>query len=280
MKALFSRQSIIIASAAVLIAVITIVSVNVFSSPGPVTGVANAISSPIRALASSVTGTFERIYESIYRYDNLMVEYDRVVKEIANLRRDYRESIQLADENEQLRLMLGFRERHAGFDHQLALVRNYGGSNWTSSFTINLGSANSDIMGGNPVITEYGVLIGQVTDVGATQSTVVTVLDTTFSAGAYIGEGEDDATVKGDFNLMRTGFIMLDHFNDDLIIIPGDSIYTSGKGGVFPAGLVVGEVVEVHRHSTGVGRYATVRPLRGIDALTRVFVITGFEKTE
>ena len=280
MKALFSRQSMIIASAAVLIAVITIVSVNVFSSPGPVTGLANAISSPVRALASTVTGTFERIYYSIYRYDDLMAEYDRVVTENANLRRDFRESILLREENDQLRALLGFSERHASLDRELAIVRSSGGSNWSSSFTINRGNANSAIERGNAVISESGVLIGQVTDVGATYSTVVTVLDTTFKAGAYIGEGDADATVKGDFNLMRSGLIMLDHFDDDLIIIPGDTIVTSGKGSVFPAGLVVGEVVEVRRHNTGVGRYATVRPLRGIDALTMVFVITGFDISE
>jgi len=270
----------IIASAAVLIAVITIVSVNVFSSPGPVTGLANAISSPVRALASTVTGTFERIYYSIYRYDDLMAEYDRVVTENANLRRDFRESILLREENDQLRALLGFSERHASLDRELAIVRSSGGSNWSSSFTINRGNANSAIERGNAVISESGVLIGQVTDVGATYSTVVTVLDTTFKAGAYIGEGDADATVKGDFNLMRSGLIMLDHFDDDLIIIPGDTIVTSGKGSVFPAGLVVGEVVEVRRHNTGVGRYATVRPLRGIDALTMVFVITGFDISE
>ena len=281
MKALFTRQSIIIASAAVLIAVITIVSVNVFSSPGPVTGLANAISSPVRALASSVTSTFERIYASIYRYDNLMAEYERVVMENTQLRQNTREATLIADENAQLRAMLGFRERHADFEKsELAVVRGGSGSNWSSSFTVNRGHANSEIQRGDAVITEYGVLIGQVTDVGATISTVVTVLDTTFSAGAYIGEGDAAATVKGDFNLMRVGLIMLDHFDDDLVIIPGDSIVTSGAGGVFPAGLIVGEVVEVHSHSTGVGRYATVRPLRGIDALSIVFIITGFEVSE
>jgi rod shape-determining protein MreC len=73
---------------------------------------------------------------------------------------------------------------------------------------------------------------------------------------------------------------MLDHIDDDQIVLPGDTVVTSGVGEVFPAGLIVGEVIEVLRHNTGVGRYATVRPTRVIDAISEVFIITGFEPSE
>ena len=280
MKALVNKKSVLIASVAVLIAMITIFSVNVYNSPGPVTGLANMISRPIRELSSTVTGIFERIYASTYRYDDLMADYERVVRTLADYERNERESEDLANENAWLRTQLGFRQRHPDYDSDYAMVIGGSGSNWSSSFTIDLGYANSSIMSGNAVITEYGVLIGQVTDVAATNATVVTVLDTTFSAGAFVGAGDGRATVKGDFNLMRAGLIMLDHIDDDQIVMQGDSVVTSGAGSVFPAGLIVGEVLEVHRHDTGIGRYATVRPTRVIDAISEVFIITGFEPSE
>jgi len=279
MKALVNKKSIIIASVAVLIAVITIVSVNVFNHSGPVTGLANTFSRPIRELSSTVTGIFERIYASIYRYDELLIDYERLARENAIFRRNDRESEILAAENATLRTQLGFRQRNPDYDSDYAVVKNRTGSNWSSSFTINIGYANSNIVSGNAVITEYGVLIGQVTDVAATTATVVTILDTTFSAGAFVGEGENRATVKGDFNLMRAGLLMLDHIDDDQVVLPGDQVVTSGLSGIFPSGLIVGDVIEVHRHSTGVGRYATVRPTRVIDAITEVFIITGFESS-
>ena len=274
MKALINKKSILIVSIAVLIAVITIFSVNVFSSAGPVTGLANTISRPVRALSSNVTSIFERIYASTYRYNELLEDYERVVRENADYQRNLQESEDLAAENATLRTQLGFRLRHPNYVSDHAMVRGWSGSNWSSSFAIDIGYANSNIVSGNAVITEYGVLIGKVTEVSATESTVVTVLDTTFSAGAIVGDGT--ATVKGDFNLMRAGLIMLDHIDDDQIVLRGDSVVTSG-GGVFPAGLIVGEVLDVHRHDTGVGRYATVRPTRIIDTISEVFVITGFE---
>ena len=281
MKTFLNRKTIVIAAIAVLIAITTIVSVNAFNSSGPVTGLANMITRPVRALASQVAGVFESIYASAYKYDNLMKEHEELLTRLVELESNYQESRELAEENEQFRALLGFRERHSGYEQELATIHDWSGSNWSSSFTIDIGYANSTIERGNAVVTEYGVLIGQVTDVGAVTSTVISVLDTTFSAGARIGNTTGSATMKGDFSLMRSGLLMLDFFDDEHIVLTGDSVFTSGTGSVFPAGLIVGEIVEVLRHPTGVGRYATVKPLRDLDnTRSIVFVITGFEQTD
>ena len=275
-KTLVSKRTIIIASTSIIIAVITIVSVNVMGSGGPVTGFANIVSRPIRALAATVAHTFENIYASIYRYDNLMADYERALMTITEYERTYRESAEIAEENALLRAAMMFGERHAGYQSEQMILANWSADNWSSSFTVNRGYMNSAIKNGDGVATEYGVLIGQVKEVSAATSIIVTVLDTTFSASAFVGDSGATATIKGDFTHMRNGLLMLDHIDDDLIVLPGDLVVTSGHGGVFPSGLVVGEVIEVLRHNTGIGRYATVKPMREIDTITYVFVITDF----
>jgi len=277
MKALLNRQSIIIASVAVGFAIIAFFSVTFFDSTGPVTNVGNTITRPIRTAASNVTGVFERIYASVNRYDELRADYERLVAENARLSTEVREHGNLMEEIIQLRLQLEFRERNPDFDTEIARFQSWAGSNWTSAFTINRGYANSVIENGNVVITEDGILIGRITSVGATTSTVLTIFDTTFSASAFIGDGDGSATIRGDFNLMRSELMILDHIDDDQIVRVGDSIVTSGRGGAFPRGLIVGEVVEINMHPTGIGRYAVVRPARVFDLLQEVFVITAFE---
>ena len=280
MKAFLNKKTIIIAAIAVLIAIISIVSVNLFNSGGPVTGLANAVSKPIKSLVLSVARSFESIYNAIYKYEELQESYEEALKDIATKQLAYRESSDLLSEVNRLRKLLGFVERNEGHVTEEAVVENWGSNNWSSTFTIKKGYANSvtEIARGNSVITESGVLIGQITEVGALTSTVVTVIDTTFSAGAFVGEGEGTVTVKGDFSLMSSGQLMLDHLSEDIIVLPGDSVVTSGGGGVFPIGLVIGEVVEVNRHSSGIGRYAVVRPMRAIDnSITDVYVITSFD---
>ena len=280
MKALLTKKTIVIASLAVLIAVITIVSVNVFNSSGPVTGVALAVTRPIRSLALTVVRTFENIYSSIYKYEDLQKQYEEALKALADTHLANRDSDRLLQENIMLRAHLGFRERHAAIETEEAMVVDWSSANWASSFTINRGFANSEttVAQGNSVVTEYGVLIGQIVSVSAETSTVVTVLDTTFSASVYVGDGEEMATVKGDFALMSSGLLMLDYISDDLVVLPGDSVVTAGTSGIFPANLVIGEVEEVLRHSTGIGRYATIKPMRTIDiTLMNVYVITSFD---
>ena len=283
MKVLLTRKTIVIAAIAVLIAIVTIVSVNVFNSGGPVTSLANAVARPFKELALSVARTFESIYSSINRYEALQAEHEETLEKLATIQRAYHESDDLLRQNNEYRALLDFRERHTDHDYEEATVENWSSNNWVSSFTISKGYANSDkpIARGNSVITPYGVLIGQVTDVGATKSTVVSVLDTTFSASAYVGDGGDiPVTVKGDFSLMHSGLLMLDHLSEDLVVLPGDSVVTSGIGSVFPVGLVIGEVVEILTHNTGVGSYATVMPMRAIDiSILNVYVITSFDTT-
>ena len=285
MKALITRRSIIIASAAVLIAIIAIVSVNVFSSAGPVTGIANTMTRPVRALASTVARTFETIFSAIYRYDELLARNAELERIIVERELDFRESEALAAENALLRDLLEFRERHGGWIEEVATLEGWTADNWSSSFIINKGYTNSEIKSGDAVATEYGALIGQVSEVGAISSTVITLIDTTFSAAVYIGgdgtaETDAKATVKGDFAQMRSGLLILDYIDDELVVNHGDMIVTSGLWGVFPPGLTVGNIETVYTHTSGIGRYATVRPMQDVMTINNVIVIIDFENPE
>jgi len=285
MKALITKRSIIIASTAFLIALISIISVNVFNSAGPVTGVAYTITRPIRTLVSSVARTFGNIYAANYRYEELEARNDQLARDITRLQASARDVVALEEENDRLRAALEMRDRYEDYDQVMATLVNWNADNWSSSFIINIGYTNSDIARGMPVATEYGVLIGQVSDVGATQSTVITVLDTTFSVAVYVGgESADDsdgtATARGDFAQMRNGLLTIDHIDEGVAVTPGSTVVTSGHGGVFPPGLTVGEVVRVFPHSSGIGRYATVMPRREIEAVRTMFVIIDFENPE
>jgi len=280
MKTLFTKKTIIIAACAVIIAVITLVSVNAFGTGGPVTGLANAVSRPLKTWASAIARTFENIYGSIYRYENLVVEYEDLQKELERLRETSREASDLEAEVKRLHALFGFSERNSGHVYESAQIVSPSSSNWSSTYTISRGSENSDISPGNSVITEYGVLLGRISDVGATTSTFVSVLDTTFSASVLIGENGASATAKGDFSYMSQGLLTLDHITGDHPVLPGDSVVTSGAGGVFPAGLVIGVVAEVLTHSTGVGQYATVRPTLPLEMITYVVIITEFDVAE
>ena len=63
-------------------------------------------------------------------------------------------------------------------------------------------------------------------------------------------------------------------------LIAGDLVTTSGRGGVYPAGLVAGHVEEVRTDASGMTRYAVIAPETDLDGLQQVFVITDFTVNE
>jgi rod shape-determining protein MreC len=263
---------------AVIIAAITLISVNTGGGSGFVTNILTSLSKPLRSVASSVANVFESIYGYIDDYEKLKAENAELKAQLNKLQQDYRDSSDISAENERLRRLLELSARHPEYKQfDTAAIINWGSSNWSSSFTIGKGSYNSDIKVGDCVITEEGYLIGVVDVVETTSSTVITILDTRFSVGAYIDRTDQRYIAMGDFSLMKQGLLKFGYMEDTAEIVAGDDIITSGKGGILPAGLVIGKVLEVVTSSTGIDKYATVKPSVDLKNLANVYLITSFE---
>jgi rod shape-determining protein MreC len=266
---------------AIIVAVITLITVNTRGNAGILTNALTSLSKPLRSFTVSVVKTFESIYGYIYEYENVVAENEWLKDELATLQKEYRDYIDVSNENERLYELLDLKSRHPEYEqYDSASIISWAASNWSSSFTINKGSYNSEIKVGDSVITESGALIGTVSEVGANSSTVVTVLDTTFSVGAYIERNEERAIAVGDFTLMKQGLLKFDYLQNETEIVSGDIIITSGSGGALPAELVIGTVQEVLTYDTGLARYATIVPAADLTSLSDVYLITSFEAAE
>ena len=60
----------------------------------------------------------------------------------------------------------------------------------------------------------------------------------------------------------------------------GDEVLTSGKGDIYPGGLVVGQIEGVFTDPSGQSRYAVIIPKAHLDELIEVFVIKEFDVVE
>ena len=121
--------------------------------------------------------------------------------------------------------------------------------------------------------------MGQVTELGPTTATITTILDTSSSVGALIYTSSEVAVIEGDYKLYQEGKVKLSYLPDDASVATGDTIITSGKGGKFPQGLVVGYVSNVYKSGNGSATYASVETAAPIENLTHVYIITSFEET-
>ena len=152
-------------------------------------------------------------------------------------------------------------------------------SNYTSAFTIGKGSKN-DIALGDCVVTEYGALVGQVIELGSDWATIRTIIDVNMDVGALVGEDSYAGVITGEFSLMKQGLTRVTYLSSGAHIFQHDEVLTSGKGGSFPPGLLIGDVSTVMTESGGQATYGIVTPACDVSRLSQVFIIKDFEIIE
>lgn len=139
------------------------------------------------------------------------------------------------------------------------------------SILINKGKAES-FSEGMPVITEQKILLGRIGKVYQNFSEVILVSNKKSSFDAQVREKEIYGVIKG-----KGGFeSSFDLVAKDKELSQGDLIITSVLGGVFPKGLLVGEVQQVNKSDVEQFQSAEIRPGFDLKNLDYLFVITNF----
>ena len=98
--------------------------------------------------------------------------------------------------------------------------------------------------------------------------------------GVLVGNEEVSAMLQGDYTLMRSQYMKLTFVAETGRVITGDIVVTSGAGGAYPQGLILGTVTSVHTEAAGQVEYAVVEPFTDLDALTQIFVIKDYQVVE
>ena len=270
------RIGIIVAAVALLIGLGAAARSGKISFVQNVTGI---IKAPMQKVLSSTVNWFDSIYGYLYEYDSLLAENESLRSQLADAQQSAREGIEASEENTRLRQLLGLRETYTDFVLESSKVVLWSSSNWASAFTISKGKS-SGIELGDPVITEYGALVGQVTELGETWATVSTLIDVDMSVGAFVGTTGSSGMVVGEYSLMKDKTAKLTFLADGAQIYEGDEVLTSGSGGGFPAGLVIGTISSVQTEAGGQIEYGIVQPQCQLDSLVQVFIVKSFEVVE
>ena len=280
MKDFFRQNGILILIVAILLALVTaVVSLALGGTATPLANFANWITTPVRNGISAFADWSQERYDNAFAQEQLREENERLKQRVAELEqkeRDYEAALQ---ENERLRNLNGLRPSNRTFETESAKVTARSTSNWESTLTISKGSS-MDIAVGNCVVDEYWNLVGVVAEVGSNYAIVRTLVDAETQMGGLISRTDGAAILEGDFSLMGQGKLKLTYLPESSDLIAGDLVLTSGKGGVYPSGLVAGHVEELHTEASGMTRYAVIQPETDLDSLAQVFVIKSFDIVE
>lgn len=176
---------------------------------------------------------------------------------------DRLEEVRLA--NERLRKLLDFKE-----DVQLATlpaqVISEDASSWFRTVVIDKG-VEEGVREGMPVVVAEGV-VGRTIRVAAHQSTVLLITDASSAVASLVQDNRTRGICRGQGTELTLDFALR------LAEIEiGDRIVTSGTGGVFPKGLVVGSVRQITKGDYGLFQAVTVTPSVDFSRLEEVLVL-------
>ena len=199
-------------------------------------------------------------------------------RKLAELEAEIRQARLDSAENARLKELLGLQEKRPDLtsDLEAATVTEHAVTNWSSTLTISKGTS-SGLEIGDCVIDETGALVGLIHDAGTNWATILTVVDTDTSLGAQVFRTGDLCLAQGNFSLMGENRLRLEYLPADTQLLGGDLVVTSGLGGYYPAGLVIGSVEKMQTDSSGADSYAVLIPAVEFGALEEVFIIRSFD---
>jgi rod shape-determining protein MreC len=142
---------------------------------------------------------------------------------------------------------------------------------WNRTITIDKGK-NNGVRVGMPVLSANG-LLGQIEIVGATSSVIRLITDEQSGVSVLIQSSRAGGVLSGSVE----GLLYLRYISVDQQVSVGDAVVTSGLGGSYPKGIVVGEVARVTKNDNDLYYTIVVQPITAISMNEEVLVLTGDE---
>ena len=226
---------------------------------------------PLFGLAGSAQHLGDRPFSGLSSRKQLQAEVERLRSENERLRILALQNEQLLRENGQLRGALGWRQQTT-WNLRLAQVSFRDPANWFRTIQIDAGSAQG-VRTNAAVLTPEG-LVGRVDEVGEHRSRVALIGDPQCKVAVVIREtGDTGAIAEAAMDSIDEGIVQVQYLHRHAQIRPGQAVYTSGLGGIFPRGILVGTVVDVRSVDFGLSQEARIKLAASFRHLDNVWVL-------
>lgn len=245
------------------------------NASSPLTSALSLVFSPLQKFSSAIAENLDGLSasfesSSFYRQEN--AELEKQLQEYRVKLADYDELKKKVDAYEEF---YGIKQSNPDYEFCYGSVISRDAADAYGSFVLDIGSKDG-VKVDDPVI--YGeYVVGIIKKVNLSTCVVYSVIDPRVNIGAFESGTREYGYVSGDQKLHSKGLCKLSGLDASTSVVGGGTVCTSGAGGIFPNGLIIGEVEAVHNDDVSSSFYAEVRPFAKLDEITDVFVITSFE---
>lgn len=226
---------------------------------------------PAQYLVSNVGFNFRRVGLSTSELMTAYRDNQTLRAENEELRQNTLNVTEIMAENVRLRAMLDYKKVTNQFDFVSAVVVGRDLGTWNSTIIINRGTADG-ITKDMAVVTPQG-LVGSVVNVYTNVAKVQLILDPRSAVGALVQRPESRVAAIVEGSSAAPLMPRMINIARDADIIKSDKLITSGFGGIYPKGLLIGEVVDIVNEEGGLLKYASLKPSVDFTRLEQVFVI-------
>jgi len=166
---------------------------------------------------------------------------------------------------------MNLTEKYSEYDTTPAYVINRDVSNFSSTLVLNVGSEDG-IKEKMTVIADKG-LVGHVISVADKTCKVQVIIDSASTVSCTISTTMESIICKG--TLENDQILRASYIPTGAELVQGDSVYTSGVGGIYPKGIIIGTIKEIITTSNITDRYAIVEPAVDFSKVDTVLIINN-----
>jgi rod shape-determining protein MreC len=249
------------------------VSANRISGINWVSNIISVPLTPVQGFFSSAGQKIDSAFSFFKDMDAVKKENEALKAKVSDLEKENRELGGYRDKINELREALNLKEQFDDYSIMGANIIAIDPGNWFNIFKIDLGSKDGIVLD-FPVVTGSRGLVGRVFSSDLTSSKVLTIIDEDSAVAGWISKASGGhVIVRGDMTLKEKGLCRMDYIPLDVDVEVGDTIETSGLGGIYPKGIVIGKVIEVRKTNSEMNRYAIIEPAADFKRLEEVYVL-------
>lgn len=242
----FTKKHIII-YASITVALLVIIAVSFKSGNNVVSNALGTVFSPVQKVVAKAGNGIGNVVKNIANSGDNARENKALREENLSLKGELRMVEGYKAENDSLRAMLSLKETRTDFNSTAANIIGIDTDETSSVLTIDKGSKDGVFK--NSVVLVPDGLVGVVFEVGYNYAKVRTIFDEESSVSAICLRSGDMGIVESSGFSPISGKCSLNYLDRSAKTVVGDVIETSGTGGIYPRGIVIGKITEIKEDS-------------------------------
>lgn len=231
---------------------------------------------PLQAVQGVLNGLVVRtgnLAQELFTLQQLQARNEDLEAALAAFQAEIVELREISNDYNRIAALLEYTRARQTEEYVVADVIGRDISAFTRVIYLNRG-ARDGLTEGMPVVTDDG-LVGRIIQVSANAAEVLLITDPISAVNARLLNSRAEGSVRGQATGLRMTYIDL-----NAALQEGDTVITSGLGGNFPEGIIIGQVTSIRQFGFELFQETEVRSLNDFERLETVLVITNFQPVD